>query len=280
MKTELAAIAAGISAILLNLPTRAASFDCGKAATLEEHAVCADPKLSLLDSLLGQAFAEAKKSSASDRQDTARVLAVARAFLKQRQGCASKRSCLVASYAGALDGYMSAGSSVQLPSWIDADAISGNRAPASETLPKSPGQCVSTRVAEVHPRLGGDGPVKSEDYDSGTAVEFDNGGHQVSYSHEQALLASQPGDSVVMCLISVPQACLPATTEAAHIWSPTPGRSRPGRCQTRSTCAGVLRTNHQGLARSFNVAPRPDLGRSPASGHCRMAKPPGTFDHF
>ena len=116
-------------------------------------------------------------------------------------------SCLVASYAGALDGYAGAGSSVQTPSWIDADVISGGAAPTSQTLPTSPGQCVSTRIAEVHPRLGGDGPVKSEDFDAGTAVEFDNGGHQVSYNREQALLTSHPGDSVIMCLIAIPQAC-------------------------------------------------------------------------
>ena len=192
-----------------SLAAKAASFDCVKASTVEEHAVCADPNLSALDSRLGQAFAQSKKDAASDPQEMTRVMAVAHIFQKQRQECGSAKSCLVASYAGALDGYGSTGSTMQIPSWIDADAISGGKAPPSDTVPKSPGQCVSTRVAEVHPRLGGDGPVKSTDYDAGTGVEFDNGGHQVSYSREQGLITSYPGDTVVMCLISIPQACPP-----------------------------------------------------------------------
>ena len=207
MKRQVSASLVAAFASFSNCAARGASFDCARATTVEEQAVCADPGLSSLDSLLGQAFAKAKKDSASDQQEMARVMAVARAFLKQRQACSSARSCLVASYAGALDGYGSAGSNVQIPAWIDANVISGGRAPDSDVLPKSPGQCVSTRVAEVHPRLGGDGPVKSADYDSGTGVEFDNGGHQVSYNREPALMTSYPGDSVVMCLISIPQLC-------------------------------------------------------------------------
>lgn len=209
MRTHMLAATVGITVAFLPGPTRPASFDCAKATMVEERAVCADQKVSALDSLLGQAFAQAKTASASDRQETARVMAVARAFVRQRHACGSARSCLIGSYAGALDGYGSAGSSVQIPQWIDAGAISGGTAPDSEVLPRSPGQCVTTRVAEVHPRLGGDGPVKSTDYDAGTGVEFDNGGHQVSYGREQALITSHPGDAVVMCLISIPQLCPP-----------------------------------------------------------------------
>lgn len=185
----------------------AASFDCNKAATDEETAVCDDPKLSEMDTLLGRAFAEAKKSSASDKEDSARTMAIARVFLAQRGTCGSKRSCLIASYAGALEGYTTVGSSVSIPSWVDAPTIADGRAPQSRSLPTVAGQCVSTQIAEVTPRLGDGGKPKPEDFDSGTAVDFANGGHQVSYNREPALLNSRRGDTVVMCLIAVPQLC-------------------------------------------------------------------------
>lgn len=72
-----------------------------------------------------------------------------------------------------------------------------------------PGRCVATKVASVHPRLGDGSPVKSTDYDSGTGIEFDNGGSQVSYEREKALLASRPGDGAILCLIALPQLCPP-----------------------------------------------------------------------
>jgi uncharacterized protein len=187
----------------------AASFDCTKAATVDERAVCADPRLSAMDTLLGRAFAEAKKAAAADAEDTARLMAIARVFLAQRHACGATRSCLIASYAGALDGYVSVGSTVTIPSWVDAPLIADGKAPPSRSLPTVPGRCVTTQVEGVTPRLGDGGPVKPSDFDMGTAINFSNGGHQVSYEREPALIASRPGDSVVMCLISIPQLCPP-----------------------------------------------------------------------
>jgi uncharacterized protein len=187
----------------------AASFDCAKAVAVEEHAVCADPRLSALDSTLGQAFAEAKKFAASDRQDMARLMAVARIFLAQRHACGARQSCLIASYAGALEGYRNVGSTIAIPAWIDAPGIADGDAPPSSSLPTRPGQCVATQVAEVGPRLSDGGPIKPEDFDSGTAISFTNGGVQVSYEREPALIESRRGDNVVMCLLAIPQLCPP-----------------------------------------------------------------------
>ena len=39
---------------------QAASFDCNKATTETEIAICADPELSALDELMGQAYRLAK----------------------------------------------------------------------------------------------------------------------------------------------------------------------------------------------------------------------------
>ncbi len=202
-------VAAALALSLCRTEARAASFDCAKATSVEEKAVCADPKLSQLDTLLGRAFSEAKKSAGTDHDDQAKVAAVARVFLKQRQGCGAARPCLVASYAGAIEGYGMSGATTDIPAWIDADAISGGEAPVSKALPTVPGHCVSTKITSVHPRLGDGSPVKPEDYDFGTGIEFDNGGYQVSYDREPALIDSHPGDGAVMCLVAVPQLCPP-----------------------------------------------------------------------
>jgi uncharacterized protein len=199
-------------ALLISASAEAASFDCAKSVTSEERAVCADPQLSDLDGLLGKAFAQAKKAAAADedKEETDRMMAIARVFLAQRHACGATRSCLIASYAGALEGYSTQiGSQVATPAWIDAPMIADGKSPPSDSLPKTPGQCVATTVKEVTPRLGDGSPVKPEDFDSGTQIFFSNGGAQVSYEREPALLASRRGDPVVMCLIAVPQLCPP-----------------------------------------------------------------------
>jgi uncharacterized protein len=194
---------------LASASAEAASFDCAKSVTAEERAVCADPQLSELDGLLGKAFLQAKKVSASDKQEMDRLMAVARVFLAQRHGCGATKSCLISSYAGALEGYATVGSEVATPSWVDAPMVADGKAPPSSSLPKTPGRCVSTTVKEVTPRLGDGSAFKPEDFDSGTAISFANGGYQVSYERETALLDSRHGDSVVMCLIAIPQLCPP-----------------------------------------------------------------------
>jgi len=187
----------------------AASFDCAKARAPEEFAVCADPQLSALDGLLGTAFAQAKKISKDDQEYFRKLMAVANVFLASRHACGARRPCLAASYAGALEGYVGLGSTVNIPGWIDAPMIADGKAPASRSLPTIVGTCTSARVDSVTPRLGDGGPIKPSDFDSGTAINFDNGGTQVSYDREPALLNSRRGDPVVMCLISVPQLCPP-----------------------------------------------------------------------
>src|SRR5579863_2710101 len=120
---------------------QAASFDCAKARAPEEVAVCADPQLSELDGLLGTAFNEAKKFSKADPQDSRKVMAVATVFLKQRHACGARRPCLVASYAGALEGYVGLGAGATIPAWIDAPGIADGNAPASRSPPTMVGTC-------------------------------------------------------------------------------------------------------------------------------------------
>ena len=51
-------LSAGVGSV-----AKAASFDCNKATTATEIAICSDPELSALDELMGQAYRLAKTSA-------------------------------------------------------------------------------------------------------------------------------------------------------------------------------------------------------------------------
>jgi uncharacterized protein len=193
---------------LLAAPAHAASFDCSKAAAPDEHAVCADPRLSDLDELVAKAFDQAKQASSSPDQQRS-VQTEARAFLKDRRACQADRSCIFASYVGVWVSYQNLGAKDAMPAWVSAPAIAGNRPAVSGPLPARIGQCSITQVTEVTPRLDSGHPATDQDFDSGTAINYRNTGHQVSYVREPALLNSKPGDSVTMCLVAIPHDCPP-----------------------------------------------------------------------
>ncbi|SEE17903.1 hypothetical protein SAMN05444161_5052 [Rhizobiales bacterium GAS191] len=69
-------------------------------------------------------------------------------------------------------------------------------------LPRRVGECVETRVKEVANRL-------ENTPGSGSAIDFVNGGYQVSYDQVPEVDASRPGDPVAMCLVSIPRGCPP-----------------------------------------------------------------------
>lgn len=185
----------------------AASFDCARAATPDEHAVCSDLQLSELDDVVARAFAQAKLASPGDQGGS--VVAVAQAFLKDRRVCQADRSCIFGAYVAVLTTYRDLGAKEPVPAWVSAPAIAGKRAASSGPLPSRVGQCSATQVASVTPRLDPGHLPTSEDFASGTAIDYRNDGHQVSYEREVGLLNSRPGDSVLMCLIAVPHNCPP-----------------------------------------------------------------------
>ena len=75
-------------------------------------------------------------------------------------------------------------------------------------LPARIGQCSRTTVKQVEERLM-DGATNQPTPGSGSAIEFANGGYQVSYEQMPAVDRSRPGDPVTMCLVSVPRDCPP-----------------------------------------------------------------------
>ena len=155
---------------LLMGQAHAASFDCAKAASPDEHAVCSDPQLSQLDDLAATAFAQAKLAVPGDQEGSA--VAYARAFLQDRRACQADRSCLFGTYVAVLTTYRGLGAKQPMPSWISATAIAGTQAPSNGPLPARIGQCSATQVASVTPRLDPGHPPASADFDSGTAVNY------------------------------------------------------------------------------------------------------------
>lgn len=89
---------AAIAMLLLPLCAHAASFACTKANSAAEKAVCADDRLSRLDSELGKAYAQALGAAA----DPAALRSSQRTWLKERDACGADPACLRHSYEGRL----------------------------------------------------------------------------------------------------------------------------------------------------------------------------------
>lgn len=64
------------------------------------------------------------------------------------------------------------------------------------------GTCDHTKIISIAPRLEGN-PA------SGISLRYDNGGSQVSYNQDAAVLRSVRGDEALVCLVSIPENCPP-----------------------------------------------------------------------
>ena len=73
------------------------------------------------------------------------------------------------------------------------------------SLPRRPGQCVRTTISEIAQRLADDAGRPAPG--SGSAIDFANGGSQVSYEEVGAVNNSRVGDPVRMCLVWIPHPC-------------------------------------------------------------------------
>lgn len=187
-------LAAGMLALLVAAPgpagltsADAASFDCARAASPTEHAICANPQLSALDGQLGTIYGQRLALDPGVRQ-------IQRAWLKARDaGCGADRACLA--------------------NFIRAELawFAGGVARPTSRLPVSPGACSLTAISRIGTRLEGTPG-------SGSAVEMANGADQVSYDTIAAIDRSRPGDPVLVCLVSLPQNC-PAGDDRGKIYA-------------------------------------------------------------
>jgi hypothetical protein len=67
-------------------------------------------------------------------------------------------------------------------------------------VPQKIGDCVTTAVKMVGPRLEGMP-------DSGSEIQYRNGLWQVTYDHLPAMATSRAGDAVKLCLTELPSDC-------------------------------------------------------------------------
>ena len=74
----------------------------------------------------------------------------------------------------------------------------------ADELPVRVGACSETTISFIGGRLEGD-----DRFESGTAVQFDNGGVQISYDRVDGAANSRIGDPVRICLASIPEGCPP-----------------------------------------------------------------------
>lgn len=195
-----------LAALSLAGPAAAASFDCTKASSPDEVAICSNQKLSSLDVLVARAYGEARRGVGGTADPTARAnaLADARAFNARKRRCGADLGCLTSAHVGALEDLENDGSSVQMPTWIAATDMTPAVPVESRRLPVQEGGCGRTHVSDIGGRLEGD-----TDFSSGTTVEFADGGRQVSYDKVPAIVRSRRGDPVLLCLTSLPKHCPP-----------------------------------------------------------------------
>lgn len=101
---------------------------------------------------------------------------------------------------------------------ISAVALALQTPEIARGSPTRVGQCSVTRIKWVGTRLDN---VPG----SGSAIQFVNGGRQVSYDQVAAVDRSRRWDAVRMCLISIPKDC-PPSDDRGRVYKTTNLRTR------------------------------------------------------
>lgn len=92
----MATLVAILSSAVLPM-AEAQDFDCAKARTASEQAICGSNVLRALDEQLGVTYGYARRFAKSEA-DERRLIASQRGWLKQRDRCGADTACLEASY--------------------------------------------------------------------------------------------------------------------------------------------------------------------------------------
>lgn len=178
------------------------SFDCARATQADEFAICADPTLARVDSMVAEAY----RGFVPDFQSRGTV---ARALLRQRQSCGGDAHCILAAQYQTLQNF-------DAPAlWVEnvliaalstraADMIRSNARPAYRR-PEQAGECVRTRIESVTTRFGN--ALSSNNVQEGIAIRYAAGLGVVDYDRSWRMDHLAPGHDVVVCLMSIPFDC-------------------------------------------------------------------------
>jgi uncharacterized protein len=112
-----------VGVLVFSLQAYGASFDCGKAKTLVEQAICSDKQLSILDELLMTSYNKALANS----PDPSTLKTTQREWLKSERDSCKDVGCLKQAYTLRLSALNEPIVSTQKPS-------SGKPAPSSKTI--------------------------------------------------------------------------------------------------------------------------------------------------
>ena len=191
-----------------SVPSLAAgpSFDCTAALAADENAICTSPELSEMDLMIEEAYRGYNPEFGDARE-------IARALLADRRACGDDIACIGAALYNALDTFDGISAVLAwVPRYVEALLLrkASNEYAVlppntDQAMPKHLGQCAATQIRSLTDRTGK--PLAEAEAYSGTVVEFTNGGSQVSYGSEPALLGSAVGHQVSVCLIAIPRDC-------------------------------------------------------------------------
>jgi len=176
------------------------SFDCSRAQKPFEIAICETPDLAEADLLISKAFNKLRPGDPGRRW-----VRINNIF---REDCGSDPVCILDVQTRALDSLSASASAVaeKFRRKVEQMAKQGLGRAWRADLPTTVGECRTTRIVDIADRFGEDIDASTE---SGSSVSYRNGGSQVSYDKEGALVRSRVGDMVKMCLSSIPQGCPP-----------------------------------------------------------------------
>jgi len=184
------------------------SFNCAKARTADEKAICADARLAELDRAVSLAYARVPANLREGAKGDAKEL------LAARGKCGDDRLCILEQQVGAIELFAGLGAPVRVPPWVGAyrlDLVKAKGLPLEPNLPTQIGHCTMTKITEITTRFGGKlsatRPPLGEDH--GTVVTYENKSVGISYGYEEGVAQSRVGDEVLMCLVSIPQNCPP-----------------------------------------------------------------------
>ena len=198
--------------------TSGPSFNCAKASTPDERAICAHTRLAELDQATARAFAEGSRKF----KDEARKIAVE--SLAARRACGTNPLCILDQQVRALEEYADLGATVPVPPWVGDyryQIFNTRHGLRAAELPRRVGQCTTTEIRRIATRFGGALKQPESELDqSGSAVNYADQGYQVSYNFIQALADSRIGDKVLLCLASIPKNC-PPNDSRGRIYSAT-----------------------------------------------------------
>ncbi len=214
---RLLASAIGATAIIGSatpLWAQSASFDCKKAAAPDEIAICSNPELAGLDSLVSVGYRHLQRRLGAKMANRIHL-----PFLRARRACKSNSFCIFERQIAEIPSFRVLGAKIEPPAWLTTTNHAGY-----DELKKmlNVGECSVATISEISYRLcmPDDGNVCIPAADSGSSVALSNGIYGVSYDKVEQVHHSSVGDPVIACLSDVPKDCPPGD-DRGYVWSVT-----------------------------------------------------------